>query len=129
MWIAAGVLIVVGTLAALPASGDVRRGPVGFGLSGSVDGLYPGARRAMKVTIRNPFRRRLELVSVRASVGRARRACSGANLEVRPFRGRLRIARRQRRVVRLLATMAPTAAEECKRARFPLRFRARGVLR
>jgi hypothetical protein len=123
------MLAVLALLAALPASGDARRGTVKFRLSGSVEGLYPGARRAMKVTVRNPFARTMRLVSIQARVGRAKRACSGQNLEVRPFRGRLRIPARRRRVVRLLVAMAPTAAEECKRARFPVRFRAKGVLR
>jgi hypothetical protein len=123
------MVVLLAMLAALPASGDARRGTVRFRLSGSIEGLYPGARRAMKVTVRNPFVRTMELVSVRAGVERAGRACSGQNVVVRPFRGRLRIPARRRRVVRLLVAMAPTAAEECKRARFPVRFRARGVLR
>jgi hypothetical protein len=123
------VLGVLALLAALPASGDARRGSVGFRLSGSLDGLYPGARRSLKVTVRNPFVRTMRLVSLHADVGRAGRTCSSANIEVRPFRGRLRIPGRRRRIVRLLATMAPSAAEECKRARFPIRFRGRAVLR
>jgi hypothetical protein len=129
MRVAAGVLVVVGALAALPAAGETRRGPVGFRLSGSVEGLYPGVRRAMKVTVRNPFARTMLLVSIRGDVGRAGRACSGHNVDVRPFRGRLGIPARRRRVVRMLVAMAPTAAEQCKRARFPIRFRAKAVLR
>jgi hypothetical protein len=124
-----GVLGLLALLAAVPASGDVRRGPVGFRLSGSVDGLYPGARRSLKVTVRNPFARTMRLVALRADVRRANGACSAANVEVQPFRGRLRIPGRRRRIVRLLVMMAPTAAEQCQRARFPIRFRGRAMLR
>jgi hypothetical protein len=123
------MLVVLAMLAALPASVDARRGPVKFRLSGSVEGLYPGARRTMRVTVRNPFARAMRLLSVHATAGRGGRLCSGRNIAVRPFRGRLRIPARRRRVVRLLVAMEPTAAEECKRARFPVRFRGRAVLR
>lgn len=116
-------------LAVLPASGDARRGPVSFHLSGSVDGLYPGARRSMKVTIRNPFARTMRLLSVQADVARARRGCGGRNVEVRPFRRGLSIPAHRRAVVRLFVRMAVTAQEPCRRARFPIRFRARAVLR
>lgn len=103
--------------------------PRGFSVSGSVVGLYPGGKAWLPATVRNPYRRPLRLVSLEVSVRGGRRWCSNANLEVRPFRGRLVIPARRKRVVRLLARMPVTAAPECSGARFPLTFRARGILR
>ena len=127
--IAASLLTLVGLLAAVPASGGAHRNAVRFQVSGSVQGLFPGARRFMNVKIQNSYQRTMQVVSVSADVRRARRLCTGYNVDVRPFRGRLSIPPRRTRVVRLLVHMQPTAAEECKGARFPLRFRAKAVLR
>ena len=127
--IAASLLTLVGLLAAVPASGRAPPADVQFRVSGSISGLFPGARRFMNVKIRNPYRRAMRVVSVSADVRRARRLCTRSNVDVRPFRGRLSIPPRRTRVVRLLVEMQPTVAEECKGARFPLRFRARAVLR
>jgi hypothetical protein len=126
--IAASLLTLVGLLAAVPASGGGQRSSQ-FRLSGSVSGLYPGAKRFMTVKIHNPYQRPIRVVSVSAQAGRGKRFCSGANLHVRSFRGRLVIPRRRTRVVRLRVQMALTAAPECKGARFPLLFRARAVVR
>lgn len=127
--IAASLLTLVGLLAAVPASGGGQRSPVRFRLSGTVAGLYPGARRFMNVKIKNPYRRSMRVVSVTAQVRRGARFCTGSNLDVRPFRGRLVIPRRRARIVRLRVEMQPTAAQECSGARFPLVFHARAVVR
>jgi hypothetical protein len=127
--IAASLLTLVGLLAAVPASGGRQPAPARFQVSGSVEGLFPGARRFMSVKIQNPYRRPMRLISLSAEVRRARRLCTGSNVDVRPFRGRIAIPPRRTRVVRLLVQMQPTVAEECKGARFPLRFRAKAVLR
>jgi hypothetical protein len=127
--IAASLLTLVGLLAAVPASGGGQRSAVKFRLAGSVGGLYPGARRLMRVKIHNPYRRPIRVVSVTAKVKGGARYCTGANVDVRPFRGRVVIPRRRSRVVRLRVQMQPTAAQECSGARFPLLFRARAVVR
>jgi hypothetical protein len=125
--IAASVLALAGALAALPASSGAPSARVSFRVSGSVSGLYPGAKRSLVVTVKNPFRRRLRLVSLRATARPARRGCSGWNVEVRPFAGRRTIRPRGSARVRLLARMPASVAEECKGARFPLVFRGRAV--
>jgi hypothetical protein len=125
--IAASLLTLVGLLAAVPASGGEQRSPVRFRLSGSISGLYPGAKRFMSVKIHNPYRRAIRVVFVSAEVGRGKRFCTGANLHIRPFRGRLVIPRHSMRIVRLRVAMPLTAAPECDGARFPLIFRARAV--
>ena len=127
--IAASFLALAGMLATVPASGGTVGSELRFQVSGSVTGLYPGARRSMRVKIRNPFKRAIVVRSDTAQVRRARRGCSGSNVEVRPFRGRVRVPAQGARVVRLLVRMPVTAADECRGARFPLVFRARAALR
>jgi hypothetical protein len=126
--IAASLLTLVGVLAAVPASGKARPGAVGFRVTGSVGGMYPGARRFLNLKIRNPYKRPMRLVAVTARVRGPRRACTRWNLDVRPFRGRLVIPRGRARIARLLVRMPRTAAQECNGARFPLVFRARAVV-
>lgn len=121
-----GALVAGG---ALGGSSGPHPSPRGFTVSGSVAGLYPGGRAWLRATVRNPYRRPLRVLSLTAAVRPGRRACSGANLDVRPFRGRLVVPPRRSRVIRLLVRMPLTAAPECNGARFPLVFRGRGVLR
>ena len=123
------VLAMAGAVAVLPAAGRAGPADVEFRVSGSVTGLFPGARRLMAVRVQNPYRRPLRLLSVAADVGQARRYCTASNLTLRPFRGRLSIPPRSARVVRLGVALEPTAAQDCSGGRFPLRFRAKGLLR
>jgi hypothetical protein len=127
--IAASMLILVGLVAAVPASGKPRRGLPPFKVTGSVEGLLPGVPGFIPVKVRNPYRRPMTLVSVTARVRNANERCTRWNLEVRPFRGRLRIPRGRTRVARLRVRMPLTAAPECRGAKFPLDFRARAVVR
>jgi hypothetical protein len=127
--IAAGILALASVLAAVPASGKPQPAQVRVRLSGHVAGLYPGATRLLSVKIRNPYKRRMRIVSLRARVRGPRRACTKWNLDVRPFRGWLVIPPRRTRIARLRVRMPSTAAQECCGARFPLVFTARAVVR
>jgi hypothetical protein len=126
--IAASLLTLVGLLAAVPAAGGKKPSQLRFRISGSISGLRPGVPRLMRVKVHNPYRRPLRVLSVRAHVGGGRRFCTGANLHVRPFRGRLVVPRRRTRTIRLRVEMPVTAAPECLGARFPLYFRGKGVV-
>lgn len=126
--IAAGLLTLVGVLAAVPAAGKPRRGLAPFRVTGSVEGLVPGIPGVIPVKVRNPYRRPMTLVSVTARVRNASERCTRWNLDVRPFRGRLRIPRGRTRVARLRVRMPLNAAPECRGAKFPLDFRARAVV-
>lgn len=127
--IAASLLTLVGLLAAVPAAG--KQGPRlgSFRVTGSVEGLTPGAPGTLLVKVRNPYRRAMTLVSLTTHVGDASRKCTRWNLDVGPFRGRLRVPRGRTRVARLSVRMPATAAPECRGAKFPLAFRARAVVR
>jgi hypothetical protein len=121
-----GALVAGGALAGSSAPYPSSRG---FSVSGSVSGLYPGGKAWLPAKVRNPYRRPLRLHSLKVVVRGGRRACSGSNLQVRPFSGRIVIQPRRTRVIRLLVRMPLTAAPECNGARFRLDFRARGTLR
>ena len=101
-----------------PAAGPALR------LSGSAVGLFPGGTTRLRVTVQN--RRAFAVVVRRVSVGvrHARRGCRARTVSVRPFRGRLLVRPRARRVVVLRISMARNAPNTCRGARFPLRFRA-----
>jgi hypothetical protein len=126
---AASMLCALVAGGALAGSSGPYPAPRGFTVTGSVSGLFPGGKAWLRATVRNPYRRPLRLVSLTVDVRSGLRACSGSNLDVRPFRGRLVVPSRRTRVVRLLVRMPLTAAPECSGARFPLTFRARGILR
>lgn len=72
---------------------DRQTGPLHFVLEGKpVRGLYPGATKQMKITVRNTLGTRLDLVNLTARVSSsAHRGCpaTAANLQVRRFTGRL----------------------------------------
>jgi hypothetical protein len=126
--IAASLLTLVGVLAAVPASGKPRR-LVPFKVTGSVEGLAPGVPGVLRVKIRNPYRRAMRVVSLKVSVRDANPRCTRWNLDVRPFRGPLVVARGRTGIARLSVRMPVTSAPECWGARFPLDFRARAVVR
>jgi len=123
---------IIGALvagSALAGSSGPDPAPRGFVVTGSVSGLSPGGRAWLRATVRNPYRRLLRVHSVTVAVRGARPGCSGSNVDVRPFTGRLLVPPRRARVVRLLVRMPLTAAPECRGASFPLAFRGRGTLR
>ncbi|MBG0561728.1 hypothetical protein [Actinoplanes aureus] len=73
--------------------GDQPDGPLHFVLEGKpVRGLYPGAVKQMKITVRNPLGFRISLQRLTATVSSSsRRGCpaTAGNLRVREYSGRL----------------------------------------
>jgi hypothetical protein len=73
--------------------GDQSNGPLHFVLEGKpVRGLYPGAVKNMRITVRNPLGYRLSLQRLTAKVtSSSRRGCpaTSANLLVKEFSGKL----------------------------------------
>jgi hypothetical protein len=110
--------------AALGAVGSGRgRVTGGFTLAGHVSGLYPGARRRLLIVVRNRERRPLRVGSVTTRVRDASAACSGRNLHVSRFRGRLRLAGRGSRRIAVRVWMRPESPAAWQGAVFPLVFR------
>jgi hypothetical protein len=92
-------------------------------LRGHVRGLFPGARRRMRIAIESRMARPIEVRMVRTFVHRRTpRACSGKNVRVKPFLGRLTIGPRRTRAVWVRVAMRRRAPNSCQKARFRLRF-------
>lgn len=94
-------------------------------MSGSVGGLYPGGRKRLTLSIRNRTRSRVVLRGLKVRVKRARRGCEARQLKIGRLPRRVRIGARRKVRVRVTLRLLGTAPDACKRARFPLRLRAR----
>jgi hypothetical protein len=118
-----------GTALPLPNRDAARRparaqaGPA-VHLSGHVNGLFPGLTTTLRVRVQNRRRFAIVVRTVAARVGAARRGCPAHVVRVRPFRGGLIVAARRTRTLALPISMARTAPDACRGARFPLRFSA-----
>src|SRR5256714_15198717 len=97
-----GLLASALTAATAIGSTGIGRGTKGraFTLSGHVSGILPGEQRQLVIPARNRGRKPLLIRSVVTRVHDPSAACSGDNLRVLKFRGRLRLgARKSRRIV------------------------------
>jgi hypothetical protein len=120
---AAGTALPLPDREAAPQRAPEQAAPA-LRLSGDVDGLFPGVVTTLRVRVQNrrPFPVLVRSLAVR--VGSGRRGCPARVVRVRPFRGRLAVAARRSRTVALRISMARTAPDACRGARFPLRFSA-----
>jgi len=121
-----GIMATVATAAAamIPFRASA---PHSFSIRGSVNGLTPGAKTSLRVRIRNPYRRRIRVVSVRAFVKPSGHPCPVVNIRVKPFRGSLLIGARSSRSLSLEVSMSRSAGLACQGAIFPLRFSGRAI--
>jgi hypothetical protein len=93
-------------------------------IHGHVRSLYPGARKRMRVTVRNRHSRPVRLRQLRTRVLDAGPGCSRGYLKVRRFKRRRYIPPHARVRVRVRARLTLSAPDACQGARWPLRFRA-----
>jgi hypothetical protein len=106
------------------ASGNSRSARI---VSNRVVGLYPGARKDLILTLRNPNRNRsirIRRLRVR-DVATTRRGCapSPSNMRIRQYAGpAIRIPAGGTQRVRVLLTMPNTVANACQRATFKLHY-------
>jgi len=96
-------------------------------VTGSIKGLYPGARKRLQLKVRNRLTVRMKLTSLTVRVRDGRWNCRGANVRVGRFRGRLLLPPRTQRAVNLVVSMPKTAPDPCQGAVFRLFFRARAA--
>ena len=123
---AAVVLVLVATLsgAAIGASGGRRQiAHPGLALSGHISGLLPGRRTRLTIDVKNRLRRVIHLRSITTTVRSAARGCSGKNLVVAPYRGRLRIGPGGSARVTVAVRMLLESPNACQGEVFPLTFR------
>jgi hypothetical protein len=127
--------VAIGLALVLAASGAVRgSGPAAakvrvrppLSVSGSVRGLYPGARLRLRLRVRNARGFPIRVVSLKVRVGNASRGCRRRQLRIGRFRPSLVVPAHRSRRTALPVTMLRTAPDACKGAVFPLRFRAWG---
>lgn len=122
----AAVLALVATLsaaAAIGGSGPRRHGShLGLGLSGHVAGLMPGQRARLTIHVKNRLRGVVHLRSVKTTVRAAARGCSGKNLVIAAYHGRLRIRPGRSAQVTVSVRMRRDSPNACQGKRFPLTF-------
>jgi hypothetical protein len=97
-------------------------------VSGHVTGLYPGASKLMRVSVRNGLGHPVELRWVRATVLDAGPDCSRENLVAQRNRNHLPIEPHRTRALRMRIGMRSGASNACQGATFPLRFRAQAAV-
>ena len=99
----------------------------GFTLSGHVSGILPGEQRQLVITARNRGRTPLLVRSVVTHVHDPSTACSGENLQVSKFRGRLRLGARESRRIAVSVSMSTATPSACQGAVFRLSFQGRAT--
>jgi hypothetical protein len=92
------------------------------------EGLYPGARRWVRATVRNRTSKRLTLRSVRPNVRDAHRECSGYVTIERRKLTRILPPRSVRRF-KLRVAMSPDAVDACQGVKLRVSLRARATRR
>jgi hypothetical protein len=124
-----GLLAIALTAATAIGSTGISRGTKGggFTLSGHVSGFLPGERRLLVITARNRGRTPLLVRSVVTHVHDPSAACSGGNLQVSKFRGRLRLDGRGSRRIVVTVSMSAASPSACQGAVFRLSFKGRAT--
>jgi hypothetical protein len=123
----AAATVLTGAAAQGLSGSKHRRISSTFTLHGHVGGLYPGARTRLLIAVNNRGRRPLRVRSITTRVRDAKPGCSAKNLQVDPYRGRLRVGAGRRRNVSVSVRMLPTTPVACQGALFPLAFRGRAT--
>jgi len=96
--------------------------PAVFTVKGHSKGFYPGRKRPMRVTVRNPNPFPIVVTRVTASVKSVTSGCPIGSVKVKRWRGRARVSARGHRRVKLVVRMLPRTPDACQGARFRLRF-------
>jgi hypothetical protein len=107
------------TQASHAGASDVR-------VSGHVNGLFPGARKGLRLKVRNGSRRWAVVRAIRADVTAGTTACPPRYLStVAKDLGYPRIRPHKTRRIGVRIRMWPGAPDACQGVKFPLRFRIR----
>lgn len=124
-----GAVIVAGTGLAVAASdsagtADGRGAPLT--LTGTVEGLTPGAARDLPVTIANPNAKPLEVAAITTAVTATPPSCPDAALRVGDLPAPVTVPADASAVGHLPVRLSATAPDACQGAVFALRFTATG---
>jgi hypothetical protein len=110
------------------ASGTTTAGPSpavvagSITISGSVGGLYPGAKLPLPLTIVDTMSKKVTVTSVNTSVADASKKCRSKNLTVSGFTGSRVIPAHGQATVIVKARMAVAAGNSCQGAVFSLTY-------
>ena len=120
-----GAALVAGTGMAVAASeiasrADEQGAPIT--LSGSVEGLVPGAARDLSVTIANPNPKPLVVGEVTTAVASPDKACPATTLTAAPLAAPVAVPAQSTASGRIPVTLAADAPSACQGVRFALRF-------
>lgn len=123
------VLALAATLSAAaavrPSGGGRHAFRPGLSVGGHVAGLLPGQRARLTIRVKNRLRRTIHLRSIRTTVGPAAPGCSGKNLMVARYRGRLRVKPGRWARVTVSVRMRLDSPDACQGKVFPLKFHSR----
>lgn len=124
-----GAVIVAGTGLAVAASdsagtADERGAPLT--LTGTVEGLTPGAARDLPVTIANPNAKPLEVAAITTAVTATPPSCPDAALRVGDLPAPVTVPADASAVGHLPVRLSATAPDACQGAVFALRFTTTG---
>ena len=106
------------------SAGGAQAAPHGFGISGSVGGLFPGAHRALVLKVTNHHGFAIVVRSVSVLVGAGGHGCPAGNLTVAGFSGAAPVPARGSGNITLPVTLSPNAGDACQGAVFPLTYSA-----
>ncbi len=119
---AVGALCFIGPSAAVWAPTQE-----GFGLSGDVDGLYPGVETTVQATVTNPHAFAIKVTSVSVASLDASPQCPGSLLAVGDLTSTVDIPAGQTGIVPLTVRLDPLTPNACQGATWPLEFSGTAV--
>ena len=97
-----------------------------FTITGHVSSLYPGASRALALTIFNPESYGIIVTSITTKVGSPSAACPGTLASVTTFAGSKTVPAHASRHVTVEASLAQAAPNACQGAFFPFLYSGAG---
>jgi hypothetical protein len=112
------------------ATGQTTSGPTSlvaasaarFSISGQVTGLYPGRTEPLTLSVTNPFKFEIFVVSVTTTEGSATPSCTAVNLSVSTFSGHVGVPAEGVAHIAVSASMSHSATDGCQGVTFPLQY-------
>lgn len=96
--------------------------PVGFSITGSVDGLYPGATILMSLRVSNGGRHPIVVNEISTSVSSTAPLCPASDVTVGSFSGALHVPGGKSATVAVPVSMVHSAPDACQGVTFPFSY-------
>lgn len=113
---------------AQPTTASARPAHPPFTVRGHVDGLFPGARTTLQVSLRNPNPYPIVVTRVRTTVLRTGSACPAGTVRIKAYMGVRRVRAHGVARISLPIRMAKGAPEACEGQRYPLAYSGQAIL-